>query len=119
MAEDTARVELRDGQWAVIRTRNKVRDGVAQRMATNKRGFDDTYLNVIAGVQSRIVEWSFGDVTDEIMLDLDDADLTALLKVVAERAGAEGAGDPLVNSSDGSTPKKNRAERRRGNGASA
>jgi hypothetical protein len=78
----TERVELADGNWAVLRTTRKLRDTAEQRHAAHTRGFEDDYLDALVLLRLRIVEWSFGPVTDEAIGELDDEEAVKLFRVI-------------------------------------
>jgi hypothetical protein len=83
---ETQRVELANGQWAVLRTTPKVRDGVEREAAQRERG-PNPLLDSVLLLRQRITAWSFGDeVTDDGVQDLDDEDALTLLQVLVPTA---------------------------------
>ena len=115
MDDDTRRVELSNGNWAVLRTKSTVGDVRFQREEAHRRGFEDPVLDGLALVQRLIVEWSYGDVTIEAIDALTEEDAVALVNIQrnAERP------NPSRPSSDGSGPKGGRRSRGRSSGPSA
>lgn len=118
MAEETKRVELSDGGWAEVRTRAKLRDAVDVIEAARERGFEDDYMNAMVRLQVRIVDWSYGPVTLDRVLDLYADDATVLFGVI----NGEDAADPNSSSPSPSGTRRTRAksatteENRPGNG---
>ena len=93
---DTKRVELKDGHWAEVRAQTTVADLRYQRMKAHERGFEDSTLDGLAVLKTKIVAWSLGEITDDAVDKLDLSDALALLGAIS------GTDDDNPNSSSAS-----------------
>ena len=105
------RIKISNDQWVEVR-RTNVSDVAFQRRREHERGYVDEVIDFIELLPRVIADWSFGEVTQEGIDTLPEADA---VKIYAE---AKGVSDPnLLAPSPTGTPAKGTKAASRGNGA--
>ncbi len=103
------RVELSNGQWAEIRLNVSAADLYATQLArVRERREFDLFLDTLASFKTKIVQWSLGPVTQDLVDGLSEEDTFTLAQAIVAGDAKEEVPNESAPSSAGTAPKGKR-----------